>query len=313
MNNRAEARSIGWNLGIVSGLFATLQVLISASAARANIATIESMRWSLARLDSGGGNPVPLIGLLVPVVLVAYGSMIVTGAICLVICWHAGRLTAYVNGRRGGGAGAGFRVALLSGIIWIVFAIIISLLLHADGTITGVVASTPDGSALPAQLAGLLIQQLIFGAIGLGLGAWAGALGSNRAPLPEATPMAAPAYVLPATYGMYPAYPAYPAYPPIAGYPTDGGYPDELNALSGARSIRSAAATPAATGRHAASVPTSTGLLSHARRRPAAHHRHSRPHHRRRRTRLPRMALPTIRPPNDVSCQTAAPSARMVV
>ncbi len=225
MNNRAEARSIGWNLGIVSGLFAALQVLISASAARANIATIESMRWSLARLDSGGGNPVPLIGLLVPVVLVTYGSMIVTGAICLVICWHAGRLTAYVNGRRGGGAGAGFRVALLSGIIWIVFAIIISLLLHADGTITGVVASTPDGSALPAQLAGLLIQQLIFGAIGLGLGAWAGALGSNRAPLPEATPVAAPAYVLPATYGMYPAYPAYPAYPPIAGYPTDGGYP----------------------------------------------------------------------------------------
>jgi hypothetical protein len=220
MNNRLEAQSIGWNLGIVSGLFATMQVLISASAARANISTIESMRWSLARLDSGGGNPVPLIGLLVPVVLITYGSMIVTGAICLVLCWHAGRLTAYVNGRRGGGAGAGFRVALLSGIIWIVFAIIISLLLHADGTITGVVASTHDGSALPAQLAGLLIQQLIFGAIGLGLGAWAGALGSNRAPIAETPPVAASAYVLPAAYGMYPAY------PPIAGYPTyGGGYP----------------------------------------------------------------------------------------
>jgi len=110
-------------------------------------------------------------------------------------------------------------VALLSGIIWIVFAIIISLLLHADGTVSGVVASTHDGSALPAQLAGLLTQQLIFGAIGLGLGAWAGALGSNRAPLPEMTDTAVPAYVLPATYGMYPAY------PPIAGYPTYGGYP----------------------------------------------------------------------------------------
>lgn len=221
MNNRSEARSIGWNLGIVSGLFAALQVLISASAARANISTIESMRWSLARLDSGGGNPLPLIGLLVPVMLIAYGSMIVTGAISLVLCWHAGRLTAYVNGRRGGGAGAGFRVALLSGIIWIVFAIIISLLLHADGTVSGVVASTHDGSALLAQLAGLLTQQLIFGAIGLGLGAWAGALGSNRAPLPEMpATTAVPAYVLPATYGMYPAY------PPIAGYPTyDGGYP----------------------------------------------------------------------------------------
>ena len=61
MNNRPEARSIGWNLGIVSGLFAALQVLISASAARANISTIESMRWSLARLESGGGNPLPLL------------------------------------------------------------------------------------------------------------------------------------------------------------------------------------------------------------------------------------------------------------
>jgi hypothetical protein len=194
-------------------------VLISASAARANIATIESMRWSLARLESGGGNPMPLLGLLVPVALITYGAMIVAGAACLVLCWYAGRLTAYVNGRRGGGAGAGFRVALLSGGIWIAFSIIISLLLHADGTITGVVASTHDGSALPAQLAGLLIQQLIFGAIGLGLGAWAGAIGSNSAPLPEPTPMAAPAYMLPAAYGMYPAY------PPMAGYPTYGGYP----------------------------------------------------------------------------------------
>ena len=219
MNNRPEARSIGWNLGIVSGLFAALQVLISASAARANIATIESMRWSLARLESGGGNPMPLLGLLAPVVFITYGSMIVTGAVCLVLCWYAGRLTAYVNGRRGGGAGAGFRVALLSGAIWMAFSIIISLLMHADGTITGVVASTHDGSALPAQLAGLLIQQLIFGAIGLGLGAWAGAIGSNSAPLSETPSMTAPAYVLPATYGMYPAY------PPIAGYPTDGGYP----------------------------------------------------------------------------------------
>ncbi|HEU4782882.1 MAG TPA: hypothetical protein VFS83_06055 [Ktedonobacterales bacterium] len=219
MNNGPEARSIGWNLGIVSGLFAALQVLISASAARANIATIESMRWSLARLESGGGNPLPLLGLLVPVVLITYGAMIVTGAACLVLCWYAGRLTAYVNGRRGGVAGAGFRVALLSGLIWMAFSVIISLLLHADGTITGVVASTHDGSALPAQLAGLLIQQLIFGAIGLGLGAWAGAIGSNSAPLPETPAMAAPAYVLPTSYGMYPAY------PPLAGYPTNGGYP----------------------------------------------------------------------------------------
>ncbi len=66
MNNRPAALSFGWNLGIISGLFAALQVLISASSARANIASIESMRWALARVTTGGGNPVPLIGSLAP-------------------------------------------------------------------------------------------------------------------------------------------------------------------------------------------------------------------------------------------------------
>ncbi len=213
MNNRPAALSFGWNLGIISGLFAALQVLISASSARANIASIESMRWALARVTTGGGNPVPLIGSLAPVVLVTYGSMIVTGAICLVLCWYAGRLTAYVNGNRGG-AGAGFQVALLSGLLWIAFAIIISVLLHADGTITGVLASTRDGSSLGFQLSGLLIQQIIFASIGLGLGAWAGALGSRSAPLPVPSSAAAPAFAPHVAYGMYPMYP-----PAVAGYP----------------------------------------------------------------------------------------------
>lgn len=219
MNNRPAALSFGWNLGIISGLFAALQVLISASSARASLAAIESMRWALARVTTGGGNPVPLIGSLAPVVLVTYGSMIVTGAICLALCWYAGRLTAYVNGNRGG-AGAGFQVALLSGLIWIAFAIIISVLLHADGTITGVLASTRDGSSLGFQLSGLLTQQIIFAAIGLGLGAWAGALGSRSAPLPVPSSAIAPAFAPHVAYGMYPLYP-----PAVAGYPAYGGYP----------------------------------------------------------------------------------------
>ncbi len=220
MNNRPAAQSIGWNLGILSGVFAALQVLISAATARANIATIESMRWSLARLSTGGGNPLPLLGSLAGVVVVTYAAMIVTGAISLGLSWYAGRLTAYVRGRREGGAGAGFRVALLSGSIWIVFSIIISLLLHADGTITGVIASTSDGSGLAGQLAGLLIQEIILAAIGLGLGAWAGHLGAGSASIePESD--ALPAFaVTPASGPVYPAYPAYPAYPI---YP--GGYP----------------------------------------------------------------------------------------
>lgn len=221
MNNRPAALSFGWNLGILSGLFAALQVLISASSARANIASIESMRWALARLQTGGGNPTPLIGSLAPTVLITYASMIVTGAICLGLCWYAGRLTAYVNGNRGG-AGAGFQVALLSGIIWIAFGVVISLLLHSDGTITGVVASTHDGSSLNFQLGGLLIQQIIFASIGLGLGAWAGALGSRSAPLPDAPAVAIPAFAPQAAYGMYPIY---PVYPPVAGYPGYGAYP----------------------------------------------------------------------------------------
>lgn len=221
MNNRPAAISVGWNLGILSGMFAVLQVLISTGTARANIATIESMRWSLARLDSGGGNPVPLIGILVPVVLITYAAMIITGVASLMLSWRAGRLTAYVNGRRSGGAGAGFQVALLSGAIWLVFSALISLVFHADGTITGVIASTRDGSSLPAQLSGLLIQEVIFAAIGLGLGAWAGYLGARSAPPPSETAQASGAIALPATYGLYPAY------PPGVGYPTYtyGGYP----------------------------------------------------------------------------------------
>jgi len=219
MNNRPVATSVGWNLGIISSLFAILQVLISTGAARANIATIESMRWSLARLDTGGGNPFPLVGLLVPVVLIAYAAMVITGAASLILSWRAGRLTAYVNGRQTGGAGAGFQVALLSGTIWLVFSALISLVFHADGTITGVIASTRDGSSLPAQLSGLLLQEAIFAAIGLGLGAWAGYLGAHSAPLPDETSIATAAIALPVNYGMYPVY------PPVAGYPGYGGYP----------------------------------------------------------------------------------------
>lgn len=229
MNNRPAAQSIGWNLGILSGVFAVLQVLISAATARANIATIESMRWSLSRFSTGGGNPLPLLGALGSVLLVTYGAMVVTGIISLGLSWYAGRLTAFVLGRRAGGAGAGFRVALLSGGIWIVFSIIISLLLHGDGTVTGVIASTPDGSGLGGQLSGLLIQEIILAAIGLGLGAWAGYLGANSASVPPESE-AVPAFVVTPAYGGYPGgYPVYPGYPGYPGYPSypayPGGYP----------------------------------------------------------------------------------------
>lgn len=222
MNNRPKARSYGWNLGILSGLFAALQVLISASAARANIFSIESMRWALSRLQTGGGNPVPLLRPLGAVVVISYGAMVVTGVASLYLSWYAGRLTAYVHGRRTGGAGAGFRVALLSGLIWMAFTVIISLLLHSDGTITGVVASTPDGSAFAQQLIGVLIQELVLAAIGLGLGAWAGYIGSGSAPLakmPATPPMAQPA-----VYGYQPMYPVYPVYPMYGAYPGHQGY-----------------------------------------------------------------------------------------
>lgn len=220
MNNRPAAPSFGWNLGILSGVFAALQVLISASTARDNMASIESMRWAL----SSRGNLLPLLGSLGSVVFVTYLSIIVTGAISLMLSWHAGRITAYTRGRRAGGAGAGFQVALLSGGIWIVFSVLISLLMHADGTITGVVASSADGSSLGAQLTGLLVQEVILAAIGLGLGAWAGYLGSGRAELPEAPPAGSSALASPAGY-MYPAYPAAGGYPVYGGYPGYPGYP----------------------------------------------------------------------------------------
>ena len=246
MNNRPAAQSIGWNLGILSGVFAALQVLISAATARANIATIESMRWSLSRLSTGGGNPFPLFGSLFGVMLVTYAAMVITGAISLWLCWYAGRLTAFVQGRRAGGAGAGFRVALLSGGIWIAFSIIISLLLRADGTITGVIASTADGSGLAGQLAGLLVQEIILAAIGLGLGAWAGHLGASSAPVPS-EPDIVPAFVVTPAYPAYPAYPGYPGYPAYPDYPVYTGHSSGYPIYPGDRPAAIPPATPAPT------------------------------------------------------------------
>lgn len=102
------------------------------------------------------------------------------------------------------------------------FTVIISLFLHSDGTITGVVASTPDGSALAPQLIGVLIQELILAAIGLGFGAWAGYIGSGRAPLAKMP--ATPPMPQPAVYGYQPMYPTYPVHPMYGANPGPQGY-----------------------------------------------------------------------------------------
>jgi hypothetical protein len=198
-------------LGFLSGLFALMQLLISASAVKANALTIAGLQQALAS-GAGGLN---LLQDLVPVLVVTYLSAAIAGAVMMGFAWYAGRLTALAIGRREYGAAAGFWVALWSGTIWLALSVVVTLLTRADGTISGIFTSTPDGSRLGAQLILLLLQNSFAALCGLGLGALAGAVGASGAPVPPASAAARP---------IQPGYPGGYAAGPIGQMPI-GKYP----------------------------------------------------------------------------------------
>lgn len=215
MSEHATARHYGRVLGLLSGLFALLQLMISASAAKSNALTIQGLQHSLA-VGSGGLN---LLQDLVPVMVITYLSAALSGAVMVGFAWYAGRLTALTIGRREFGAAAGFWVALWSGTIWLLLSIVVTLLTHADGTLSGIITSSPSGSNLGAELILLLLQNSFAALVGLGLGSLAGAAGSSGAPVPPASAVARPPQP-----GFAPGHGYAPAYP--AGYPA--GYPAPL-------------------------------------------------------------------------------------
>lgn len=218
-------------LGLTSGMFACLQVLVSVSSAQSNRVSLATFQRALADLSQGGGSdPFLVAGGLVPVVVTTYTAMLAGGLICLALCWIAGRRVALEHRTRVGGGLVGLNVALVSGIVWLVVSLLATYIFRADGSITGVVTSAPGGPRLGAELVGLFVQELLAVLITLGLGAVAGELGAHTVRLP-ATPMVrrpfvvayAPPWPAP-TYYPYPPQPGYPPYPPPPGYPPQVPY-----------------------------------------------------------------------------------------
>ena len=185
MDQRSVARRYGWYLGLLAGVFAALQVLISTTAALADAGNLLGAQRGLS---NGTADPRFLLGPLMPPVVATYGAMLVSGAIMLYLARQAGWLAAYVSGRRDAGTIAGSWVALVSGGIWVVLSILVVLRVHADGSITGLFTSNPTGPLQLGELPGLLVQELAAGMIGWGLGSMMGQSGAANAPLSPSSP-----------------------------------------------------------------------------------------------------------------------------
>jgi hypothetical protein len=214
MNEPAAARGLGRALGLLSGLFAVLQVMVSVSAATTNAITIRGLQRAFDSLTTNTPlSPFNLLADLVPVLVATYLSAAVAGLIMIGFAWYAGRLTARTLGRRAYGGMAGLWVSLWSGLIWLGLSAIATLLTHADGTLSGILTSSPGTSRLGAQLIFLLLQNGLAALCGLGFGALAGFIGASGAPVPSRPAIA---YVLPG-YGI-PAAPG-TVYNPLYGVP----------------------------------------------------------------------------------------------
>ncbi|HEX8731508.1 MAG TPA: hypothetical protein VF725_05550 [Ktedonobacterales bacterium] len=243
MVKRSNApRAYGVRVGLVAGLFAIGQALLSAAAAHGSEAAVRSMQQALNTLTSGGiADPTLLIGPLVPMLLTTYLSMLGIGLLCVWFAAQAGRMAATAQGRRAGGAAAGMWTWLISSAIWIAASIILTVITNSDGTLTGVFTGTYTSRLLPQELVLLVGQEIIAALLCLGFCALAGAQGARNVALvaPDPFPVAAPAlagYPPPGwrPYAPYPAPgypptwpPQYPPYPPQtqAGYPAYPGYP----------------------------------------------------------------------------------------
>jgi hypothetical protein len=220
MSERATAWRYALPLGVLGGLFALVQVLVSVLAALANSTALRTMHQILVGFQQGSpSDPTVLAGDLTRMVLVTYTASLVTGFICLGFCWYAGRLTAFVLGWHAAGALAGFLVMLISSTSWIAASVAATLIARADGTLSGVFTSAFAGGDLTVELIALLAQELLAVLVGFGLAAIAGKLGEVSAPIspPRPAPQAAPPRDA-APPGVLPAAPAWPAYPPPPSY-----------------------------------------------------------------------------------------------
>lgn len=216
---RNAPRVYGVWVGLVSGLFAIGQVLISVASAHGAEGGVRAMQQAIDTLRSGGiADPTLLIGPLIPMLVATYLSMLLAGLLCVWFAAQAGRMAAIAQGRRAGGAAAGMWVWLVSSAIWIVASIIATLITNSDGTLSGVFAGTYTPARLGLELLLLLAQEVVAALICLGFCALAGAQGARNAILVASTPfpVAPPAMVGYPSPGAYPYAPYQtPGYPPM--------------------------------------------------------------------------------------------------
>jgi hypothetical protein len=241
MSEGAIARYYGRNLGMIAGLFAFLQVLVSVSSARANLLLMRATQDVITNITNNiAQTPLNLLADLVPTLVATYAAMLITGVIMLGFAFYAGRVSAQEIGRHAG-ASAGFWVALISGTIWLAVSLLGAVVLRADGTISGILTSGANDRLIP-QVVWLLVQEAPLALLGLGLGALAGLIGAHTAriaPRRQFTPAYAPLVLYPSTPAAFQPYPAHghqsmsmpantsasiPAYPPSPEfYQTPGG------------------------------------------------------------------------------------------
>jgi hypothetical protein len=228
MSEGAIARYYGRNLGMIAGLFAFLQVLVSVSSARANILLMRATQDVITNITNNiVQTPLNLLADLVPTLVATYAAMLISGVIMLGFAFYAGRVTAQEVGRHTG-ALAGFWVALISGAIWLAISLLGAVFLRADGTISGILTSGAHDRLFP-QVFWLSVQELPLALLGLGFGALAGLIGAHTAkiaPLPRRMPAYAPNAPWPATPAAFQPYPVQgyqppstPAHAPLPAYP----------------------------------------------------------------------------------------------
>lgn len=200
---RQLARDYGRTVGYAAVLLVCAQVFAAAFAAHANSAAIAALQRSLVNLAAGGGALVdPLVPALVPLFVTTYLAALVAFAGGLVLCWQAGRLAAAAAGTARVGAAVGRQVMLTASVGWIMLSLLAFVILQLDGTFSWMVGTLaaivvsptspvngtvyslhPTPAYILAQLAVLLVQELIGISVAITLGGMAGRLGARGAPI----------------------------------------------------------------------------------------------------------------------------------
>jgi hypothetical protein len=251
------ARRYARLLGVTAGLFALLATLVNATVALSVQAPVVALQRSLAGISAGSGVSIDafagsITGALALAALIGLAALVIV----LGFCWYAGRVAGGLVGDPRAGGGAGRRVALVSGLVWLAGSLVAVLAFHADASVSwllatlGVILASPDGASLSGYAvnaaggAFLAVQVVILLAlqgmailIALGLGALAGRAGAEgaidtarripAAPLTWQPPANGQPYVYPTgasspqpPAAWYPPYPAYPVSPSPAYSPS---------------------------------------------------------------------------------------------